>query len=194
MSKVAIALRAGIVLAGTGTIVAVIAVISTVSASADARALTSNGKSAQPARAEVASKSDMLRIGFEITQLRAEVRELRTVNDRLRNEVGELTRADGVLDGVIRHIRRIDGEAVVLRGELAALFGQGTGDGDAGQPSAVAAYTTPGVQRAAARHQLVTQAAGQPPAVTARMSDVPIPTQRPAPSQGVEPRDAEATE
>lgn len=194
MSKVPLTLRAGIMLSGTGIVIAVVAAISTVTVPSDANALTSNGKAAQPARAEVASRSDLLRIGFEVTQLRAEIRELRVANDRLRNEVGELTRADGVLDGVIRHIRRIDGEAVVLRGELAVLFGQGADDDGASPPSAVAAYTTPGVQRAAARHQLVTQAAGQPPAVTARMSGVPIPTQRPAPSQGVEPRDAEVTE
>ena len=112
-------------------------------------------------------------------------------NNQLRAEVAQLTSPNGVLDQVVRHIRRIDGEGQAFRGQLASALGLGgngpdTFDGTSGYaPNGYAPYDTDATARApeavvgGARHQIVTKSAGAAPGVTQRMSDVPVPAIRP---------------
>lgn len=158
----------------------------------------------QPARA--ARPTYDFQAAATIAQLKRDVATLKERETRqastiasLRSELHQLTMANGVLERVVGHIRRIDGEAVMLRSQIASAFGldrtlpspaAGSGYEEGYQDSQVApdaptyrtaarAAVPEGASVPGARHQIVTTSAGQAPEVTPRMSDVPLPRPRP---------------
>lgn len=136
------------------------------------------------AKPAMVSMSTFGTLAVKVASQQKQIDALSAENRYLRGELDALMGPGGVIEQVIGHVRRIDGQGQALRLELVdALIDEPTGP--------VGRYDTDASARApSARHQLVTKSAGAAPGVTARMSD-PVPTMRPVAEPSAEEAEGE---
>ncbi len=106
---------------------------------------------------------DFVHLELQIAFLQRELTTLSRDNARLGEEVDALTRENGIIDVLIAHLRRIDGEGQALRRELGGLL---TSETSLPGMDSSRSLSAPG-----ARHQIVSRGSGTLPPVSPRMSD-----------------------
>ena len=158
-----------------GAVAGVLAIAISVAAAAS----NDSGDSASPLRSSSGKELSSIFTQIEAMEKRIAVLQLR--NAQLQNEIAILVQPNGVIDQMTGHIRRLDGQGQALRMELVDLLqGPVPAPGDKLSLIAERAVVPDG---GAARHQIVTRAAGIPPDVTPRMSDVPLPPRQTVPTE-----------